>query len=59
MDLSDENVTELKLSDQLENESEKEEAAVNTTQQMADQTNDQPTVCGLVIFLRNFSKIFF
>ena len=48
MDLGDENVTELKLPEQLANqpeqESQKEEAAVDTTAEMAENTSNEISV---------------
>jgi len=48
VDLSDENITELKLPEQLINESKqesaKEEAAVDTTAKMAENTTDEKIV---------------
>lgn len=57
IDLSDENITELKLRDQLNDQPEREEAAVNTTEQMAGNATDQPTV--LFIFSMILSLIIF
>jgi len=48
VDLSDENITELKLPEEIANqpeqETKKEEAAVHTIEKMAENVNDQNTV---------------